>query len=43
MAVFDVANGGLVLREHNSAFTLDEIREATEAAFSVASDLKSFS
>jgi acetate CoA/acetoacetate CoA-transferase beta subunit len=43
MAVFDITDEGLVLREQNSSFTLDDIHGATGAVFSVASDIKSFS
>ena len=40
MAVFDVTGQGLVLRERNPAFTMDELRAATEADFTVSPDLK---
>jgi acetate CoA/acetoacetate CoA-transferase beta subunit len=43
MAVLDVENNGLVLREYNPAFTMDEIKSATEAPFTVSDDLKEFS
>ena len=43
MAVMDVTDNGLVLTEYNPAFTLDEIKSATEAAFAVSDCLKEFS
>jgi acetate CoA/acetoacetate CoA-transferase beta subunit len=42
MAVFDITDEGLVLKEYNPAFSIDEIREATNAPFSLTLDLKSF-
>ena len=36
MGVFEVTSNGLVLKEQNPQFTLDEIRSATEAEFSVS-------
>ncbi|MDR3669504.1 MAG: 3-oxoacid CoA-transferase subunit B [Holophaga sp.] len=35
-AVFDVGEGGLILKEHAPGVTLEEIRRLTEAEFSVA-------
>jgi len=43
MAVLDVTDECLVLREYNPAFTLDEIKSATEAPFVVSDNLKEFS
>jgi acetate CoA/acetoacetate CoA-transferase beta subunit len=43
MAVFDVTDNGLVLREYNPAITLDEIKSATEARFIVSDSLEEFS
>lgn len=40
MCVIDVTDDGLVLKEYNPEFTIDEIRHATEADFTVADDLK---
>lgn len=40
MCVIDVTDDGLVLKEYNPEFTIDEIRQATEADFTVADDLK---
>jgi 3-oxoacid CoA-transferase subunit B len=39
MAVMDVADGGLILRELAPGVTVDEVRDATAAPFSVADDL----
>jgi acetate CoA/acetoacetate CoA-transferase beta subunit len=40
MAVFDVTDEGLLLQEHNPAFSIDEIRAATGASFLLARDIK---
>ncbi len=40
MCVLQVTDQGLVLKEYNPEFTIDQIREATEADFRVAEDLK---
>ena len=40
MAVFDVDQGGLVLIEKASELTVEDIRKATEATFTVSKDLK---
>ncbi len=40
MCVLQVTDQGLVLTEYNPEFTIDQIREATEADFRVAEDLK---
>ncbi|MCR5271788.1 MAG: 3-oxoacid CoA-transferase subunit B [Lachnospiraceae bacterium] len=40
MAVIDVTDKGLVLKEYNPEFTVDQIKEATEAELIVADDLK---
>jgi acetate CoA/acetoacetate CoA-transferase beta subunit len=42
MAVFDVTDECLLLRERNHAFSMDEIRAATGAPFSLARDMKFF-
>jgi 3-oxoacid CoA-transferase B subunit len=43
LAVFDVTKDGLVLREHNADVTVDQVKAATEAPFSVSPSLKTFS
>lgn len=40
MAVFEVTPEGLVLQEYNPEYTIDDIRNATEADFTVAENLK---
>ncbi len=40
MCVLQVTDQGLLLTEYNPEFTMDQIREATEADFHVAQDLK---
>ena len=40
MAVFDVDQGGLVLIEKASELTVEDIRKATEATFTVSKNLK---
>lgn len=40
MCVLDVTDHGLVLKEYNPEFTIDEIRQHTEADFTVADDVK---
>ena len=40
MAVIDVTPEGLVLREYNPEFTVEEIQAATEATLIIADDLK---
>lgn len=40
MGVMEVTADGLVLREYNPEFTLDEIQAATEAALIIPSDVK---
>lgn len=40
MCVLQVTDQGLLLTEYNPEFTIDQIREATEADFRVAPDLK---
>ena len=40
MCVLQVTDQGLLLTEYNPEFTIDQIREATEVDFRVASDLK---
>ncbi len=40
MGVFNVTPGGLVLAEYNPEFTVDDIKNATEAPFTVAAGLK---
>ncbi len=40
MCVLQVTDQGLLLTEYNPEFTIDQIREATEADFHVAQDLK---
>ncbi len=40
LCVFDVTDGGLILREHAPGVTVDEIKEKTEPDFEVAADLK---
>jgi acetate CoA/acetoacetate CoA-transferase beta subunit len=40
MGVIDVTPEGLVLKEINPDFTVQQVREATEAALAVSSDLK---
>jgi acetate CoA/acetoacetate CoA-transferase beta subunit len=40
MGVFEKGENGLVLTEYNPEYSVDDIREATEAAFTVADDLK---
>jgi 3-oxoacid CoA-transferase B subunit len=43
LAVFDVTKDGLVLREHNAEVTVDQVKAATDAPFSVSPSLKTFS
>lgn len=40
MAVIEVAEDGLVLKEYNPEFTIEEIQSATEAELKIADDLK---
>ena len=40
MGVFDVTEGGLVLIEKATGVTVEEIKAATEADFTIAKDLK---
>ena len=40
MAVIEVTDKGLVLKEYNPEFTVDQIKEATEAELIVSDDLK---
>ena len=40
LAVFEVENGGMVLKEHAADVTVDEIRSKTAAAFTVSPELK---
>jgi len=40
MAVIDVTDQGLVLREYNPKFTVEEIQANTEAALIIPDDLK---
>ncbi|SDC49516.1 butyryl-CoA:acetoacetate CoA-transferase beta subunit [Pelagirhabdus alkalitolerans] len=40
MGVIEVTNQGLTLIEYNPAFTIDEIKEATEAPLTIADDVK---
>ena len=40
MAVFEVKNDSLILTEYNPEYSVEEIREATGASFTVADDLK---
>lgn len=40
MGVFDIKKGGMKLVEINTDYSLDDIKAATEAEFSVADDLK---
>lgn len=40
LAVFEVENGELILKEHAPDTTVDEIRAKTEAAFRVAADIR---
>ena len=40
MCVMEVTAQGLVLKEYNPEFTMDEIRQHTEADFTVAEDVK---
>ncbi len=40
MGVFDVTDAGLVLIETAPGVTVEEIREATEASFEVATDVR---
>jgi len=42
LAVFDVTPGGLLLKEKRKGVSLEEIRNKTEASFTVAVDLKEF-
>ena len=42
LAVFDVTPGGLLLKEKRKGIQLEEIRNKTEANFTVAVDLKEF-
>ena len=42
LAVFDVTDKGLVLREHSSQASVDAIKAATEASFTVSPSLKAF-
>jgi len=41
MAVIDVTEDGLVLKEYNPEYTIDQIQEATEAQLIIADDIKS--
>lgn len=43
MAVLDVTENGLVLREYNPIFTLEEIKAATEAPYTISDNLGVFS
>lgn len=38
MCVFDVTENGLILREINPRFSMDDVRDATEADFDAAED-----
>ena len=40
MGVMEITKEGLVLKEINPAFTLDEVKEATEADLIIPADLK---
>ena len=40
MGVMDVTPEGIVLKEYNPEYTIDEIQEATEATLIIAEDLK---
>lgn len=40
MCVLDVGENGLILREYNPEYTVEEIRSSTEADFTVANDVK---
>lgn len=42
MAVFDIVNEKLVLVEHAEEVSVDEIKNATEANFSISSNLTRF-
>jgi acetate CoA/acetoacetate CoA-transferase beta subunit len=39
MGVFDVTENGLVLIERNPVFTVEDIKEVTEAPFSISDNL----
>ena len=43
MGVMDVTDKGLVLKEYNPEFTVDQIKEATDADLIIADDLKPMS
>jgi acetate CoA/acetoacetate CoA-transferase beta subunit len=40
MGVMEVTPEGIVLKELNAGFTVDQVREATEARFVISPDLK---
>ena len=40
MGVMDVTPEGIVLKEYNPEFTVEQIQEATEAKLIIADDLK---
>ncbi len=40
MCVIDVGDNGLILKEYNPEFTIEEIRQYTDADFTVADDVK---